>query len=66
MVVFPLYYPIGMASGTSFMVSVDVVKRHRNTGLKWVDVAKILNTTPKTLRIWRQNNDYKVKTFFIF
>ena len=55
-----------MASGTSFMVSVDVVKRHRNTGLKWVDVAKILNTTPKTLRIWRQNNDYKVNTFFIF
>jgi hypothetical protein len=44
-----------MASGTPFVV-MDVVIRLRNTGLKWVDVANI----PKTLRIWRHNNNHKV------
>jgi uncharacterized protein YjcR len=47
-----------MASGTLFVVSMDVVIRLRNTGLKWVDVANMLSITPKTLRIWRHDNNY--------
>lgn len=47
-------------SRATFFVSVDEILRHRSTGLKWVDIASLLGVTPKTLRIWRDNNDYKV------
>lgn len=44
----------------SFFVSVDEILRHRSTGLKWVDIASLLGVTPKTLRLWRINNNYEV------
>ena len=47
-------------SRASFFVSVDEILRHRSTGLKWIDIASLLGVTPKTLRVWRDNNDYKV------
>ena len=64
---FSVFFLLVMAASRAvFFVSIDEVARHRSTGLKWVDIASILGVTPKTLRLWRINNNYEVSYILSF
>jgi hypothetical protein len=41
-----------------FQVDKDIIDEYLKRGHKWVDIAGMLNTTPKTLREWRTRTNY--------
>ena len=54
-----------MNGSPSFVTTEAEIQKFRRLGLSWTKVSKLMKVSTKTLRKWRNNNDYQVIARFI-